>query len=146
MDDRLKYLVEKYWEGDTSLEEEGELKRLLGMTDQYPELRDFLAGADQLAKLETAMELPERRGKGFSWIVFMRVAAVFLGGVLLLGYWYTVEKQRQQEAAYLQVVEAFQLIQFNMAKGTAELELMADFRHLNTAGQLFNITETGEEK
>ncbi|MCC5939790.1 MAG: hypothetical protein JJU34_21085 [Lunatimonas sp.] len=146
MESRLQQLIEKYWEGESSLDEERELKALLNQTDQYPELRDFLVGVDRIATLETDMKLPGRKKASYSWSVYLRVAAVFLGGILLIGYGFTLERQRQQEAAYLQVVEAFQLIQFHMAKGTSELEVMADFRHLNTAGQLFNITETGEEK
>ncbi|WP_209332444.1 hypothetical protein [Lunatimonas salinarum] len=146
MESRLQELVDKYWEGESSLEDERELRELLKTTDQYPELRDFLVGACELAQVETTIKRPQPRKAPFAWPVYLRVAAVFLGGLFLIGYWVAIERQRQQEEAYLQVVAAFQLIQFHMAKGTSELEVMADFRHLNTAGQLFNTNEMGKEK
>lgn len=141
MQNKLDKLLNKYWEGKTSLEEERELKRLLRKADSYPELRHFFSGAEHFTVLETQIQNPTRKSLKFSFRAWSGIAAVFVGGILLIGCWVNAEQQRQKEQAYAQVVAAFQLIQHNMTKGSAELEVISEFRHLNTAGQLFNITE-----
>lgn len=141
MQSKLDKLLKKYWEGETSLEEERELKRLLRKADSHPELRHFFSGAEHFTALETQVQIPTRKSLNFSYRTWSGIAAGFLGGILLVGYWINTEQQRQEEQAYAKVVAALQLIQHNMTKGTSELEVISEFRHLNTAGQLFNITE-----
>jgi len=65
------------------------------------------------------------------------VFALFMA-VTAMVFQYQMYQERQEEAlAYAQVMEAFSLINQNMQKGTNQLEAMEEFRHLNTAHELF---------
>ena len=44
MKNRLDSLLDKYWEGDTSLEEEKEIKTLLQETEDYESEKRFFQG------------------------------------------------------------------------------------------------------
>jgi len=41
MAERIEYLLEKYWSGESSLEEEKELKGLLNTTDLFAAEKEF---------------------------------------------------------------------------------------------------------
>ncbi|WP_158859039.1 hypothetical protein [Lunatibacter salilacus] len=141
MKDRLTELLDKYWEGETSLMEEAELKSLLKKTDLYPELRRFFSGTEQLAEMDIG--ITKTRKIGFEF--FMRIAAVFIGFIVIGSLIYNNYHQREQEKAYFQVMEAFALIQSNMARGTEELQVLDELRHLNMPHELFNINELNEQ-
>ena len=60
--------------------------------------------------------------------------------------WMLVEqKQKSEEAlAYAQVMDAFNLIQENMQKGTSSLGVIQEMRHLGKTNEIFNIEEKEE--
>lgn len=143
MKDRLRELLDKYWQGESSLPEENELRILLKETDSYPELKEFFSGIDQLAQMDMGTIQPEiSRRSVFGF--FLKIAAVFIGLVIIGGLIYSDYHHRQQEKAFLQVMEAFALIQTNMEKGTTELHIMSEMHHLNKAHELFITDELKE--
>ncbi|HSI78911.1 MAG TPA: hypothetical protein VK957_23655 [Lunatimonas sp.] len=145
MKDRLTELLDKYWEGETSIMEEVELKSLLKKTDLYPELCRFFSGTEQLSELDIGITKAVKSRKiGFGF--FMRIAAVFICFITIGSLIFNNYQQREQEKAYLQVMEAFALIQSNMARGTEELQILDELRHLNMAHQLFNVNELNEQR
>ena len=144
MKDRLTELLDNYWEGETSLEEEAELKSLLKKTDMYPELRSFFLGTEQLAKMDVK-DIQSRKPKKAIPGSFLRIAAVFIGFVLFGSLIYNSYHRREQEKAYLQVMEAFALIQSDLERGSEELQILEEMRHLNMAHNLFNMNELNEQ-
>ncbi len=144
MKDRLTELLEKYWIGKTSLQEEAELKLLLKKSGSYPELTKFFSGVEKLALLEPgAVRIPERKSVSVNF--FLRIAAVFVALVVVAALFYNDHKRSEQERAYMQVMEAFALIQSNMEKGSEELQVLDQLRHLNMTNELFNINELNEQ-
>ena len=61
--------------------------------------------------------------------------------------WFLIDHQikKEEAMAYAQVMEAFDLIQENMQKGTASLTAIQEMNHLNKANQLFNIKNKEEQ-
>jgi hypothetical protein len=49
--------------------------------------------------------------------------------------------KKAEREAFEQVMQAFNLIQTNMQKGTESLGAMEEMRHLNTTQEIFNIKE-----
>lgn len=144
MKDRVAELLDKYWAGDTSLKEEAELRSLLKESKDYPELSPFFLGVEQLSALEVNLDKPTK-SRIIGTVFLSKIAAVFIGLVVVGSLLYSDYRRREQEKAYVQVMEAFALIQSNMEKGTAELQIMGELRHLNTAKELFNIYEMKEK-
>lgn len=144
MKDRLEELLDKYWLGETSIKEEAELKTLLKKSSSYPELSGFFSGIDQLAQIDMDTSRSEKLrkiGSGF----FLKIAAVFVGLLFVGGMLYKDYHKREQEKAYLQVMEAFALIQSNMERGSKELLVLDQLRHLNLTHELFNVSELNEQ-
>ena len=91
---RLKYLERKYWEGNTSLEEENELKNAVdsGIDDVSPSLISVFKSTAELHNVsldddfDTAFwrkaEGDNNQARVFTLSLFMRYAAV---GIILLG-------------------------------------------------------------
>lgn len=143
MKDRLATLLDKYWEGETSLEEEKELKNLLFLSDGYVEEKEFFLGTKAILEQEPKPSpMPVTHSPVFS--KWMKIAAVLIFFLISSTVIYKMEMQRAEKDAYEQVMQAFALIQTNMQKGTESLELMGDFRHLGTTQEIFNIKDNKE--
>ncbi|MEX2569622.1 MAG: hypothetical protein WD431_27015 [Cyclobacteriaceae bacterium] len=158
MEKRLKGLLEKYWEGESTLEEEEEIKLLLSKGVGYQQEKAFFLGLGELKKMGTRVSSdispekeypkPSKRISPYmaSW---MKMAAVFLlllcGGVI-----YQQHQNRKLEAeqamAYAQVMDAFSLINKNLQKGEAELGVLKDLKYLGTPHLIFNLNEMENEK
>jgi L-2-hydroxyglutarate oxidase LhgO len=143
MKDRLEKLLIKYWEGETSLEEEKELKNLVSLSDQHLEEKEFFLGTKTVSEQEPILfPMPG----SYSPIIskWMKIAAVLVFFLISTTVIYKMEAQRAEKEAYEQVMQAFALIQTNMRKGTESLELMSDFKYLSTTQEIFNIKEHRE--
>lgn len=142
MKDRLTLLLDKYYTGETTLAEEKELKSLLSKSDAREIEKSFFSGIQVLGKAEPMkIKLPSSPAKSISWWQYAAVIVFFLVG----GYWiYTTEQRHAEQEAYQKVMQAFQLIQSNMEKGTNQMHIMEDLRHLNTTDELFNISDKFE--
>ncbi|MFN3802394.1 hypothetical protein [Belliella pelovolcani] len=137
----IEILLNKYWEGKTSLEEEKMLRQLLIKAEGFESEKAFFQGIEEFEALEEAPFTIQRKNP---WITnWMRIAAgimLFLAsGIVLNQYLH----QRAEKKAYKEVMQAFALINSNLEKGTNSMYVMQEFKHLNTPQQLF---ETKEEK
>lgn len=140
-ENRLNSLMSKYWEEKTSIEEEAEIRKLLAETEGHLEAKSFFQGLSSLGKIQ-GKPIHLSKNKSNSWKQYLPYAAVFT--LILISGWlaHTSYQARQEKLAYMEVMQAFDLIQENMQKGTSQIQIMGEFKHLNTTHELFNIEET----
>ena len=142
MKNKLDKLFDKYWAGETSPEEEKILRDLLLQAEGYEAEKDFFIGLGEIASIEENTITLHKPTRGFSFSRWLNIAALFLA-FLVAGVIIHQNLQKQaEEEAYEKVMNAFALINENMKKGTGNLELMQDFRHLNATQEIFKINET----
>src|SRR5690554_5942893 len=143
MKEKIEALLAKYYEGESSLAEEKELRKLLLKVPGFQEEKQFFLGLEVLKALEPAERpVPQTKGHINLWLKIAAVITLFLG----LSYLFVDHQSKKEEAlAYAQVMEAFSLIQENMEKGTASLEAIQDMRYLNTTNEIFNINHKEEQ-
>lgn len=147
---KIRALLEKYWEAATSLEEEEQLREFF-VTHQQP-LPDDLREAAPLFRyfqLEIDQELPAEPAarvvpitkKASPWQHWMKYAAVLL---IMAGIGYSIQQQREKqyqlivadfgedtyqdpEVAYKETQKALQLLARNLNKGTEQIEKLSYF-------------------
>ncbi|MDF2158833.1 hypothetical protein [Algoriphagus sp. CAU 1675] len=137
MKKRIEELLEKYWNGESSLEEEKELKSLLQNAEGFEEEKELFAGFEEYASLEPEqVRIPKGkiRKMRISWMSYAASAAILIG--TFWGWGIFQQKQAEQEA-YEEVMMAFALIQTNLSKGQDRLKPMNELKYLNTTEQLF---------
>ena len=144
MRERKEALLKKYYEGNTTLAEEKELRALLSLTrGGFEPEKEFFHGLEALKLMEPeARPTPNARWETRLWHKVAAVMVVFLGLIFLF---FDQQSKKEEALAYAQVMEAFTLIQENMHKGTTSLEALEDIKHLNKTNELFNITEKEEK-
>ncbi len=138
MNERIADLLEKYYEAETSLAEEQELKILLGAAEGFEEEKAVFGLLADFRKDEpTRIKLPETKLRKInsSWISWAASAAILIG---TFWGWSVYEQKQQQQAAYQEVMMAFELIHKNMAKGQMQLQPLNDLKYLNTTDQIFD--------
>ncbi|MCE7057778.1 hypothetical protein LZF95_24050 [Algoriphagus sp. AGSA1] len=136
MNQRIDELLEKYWEAETSLAEEKELRRLLQSAEGYADEKALFSGLSALSAEEPNIKTPTKTIpiRPRNWIKWAASVAI-----LICSTWgWTVYEQKQAEQeAYMEVMQAFALIKTNLAKGQEEMTPMNDLKYLNTTNQLF---------
>lgn len=137
---RIEELLEKYWNAETSLAEEQELKNLLSQAEGYEEEKEMFSGIAGLAT-EEPENLTMPKGKvrklNISWLNWAASIAILAGSFY---GWRVYEQKQAEKEAYDQVMMAFALIQTNLSKGQEEMEVMNDLKYLNTTNELFETT------
>lgn len=143
MKESVEALLSRYYEGETSLSEEKELRELLAKVAGFEEEKQFILGLEVLKTIEpSARPSPRARGQIKLWQKVAALLAVFLS----LTWLFIDHQMKKDEAmAYVQVMEAFDLIQENMKKGTKSLAAIQDFQHLNKPNEIFNINNKEEQ-
>lgn len=139
MKNRIEELLGRYWEGETSLGEETELRDLLAQADGYEAEKSFFLGLSEVSDIkEISLENPAKRS-GNLLAFWLRIAAgllvLMVAGISI----YTQQRKQAEREAYEQVMQAFSLIQENMQKGTGNLEVLQDLQYLNTPNEIFDI-------
>jgi hypothetical protein len=136
MESRVAELLEKYWDGETTLEEEKELKQILPAMEGYEAEKAFFLGISQVAEMEAErVQVPAPKKYWLqSWD---KLAAMLLLFLVAGSVWYSYWQKLEERKAYEQVMQAFVLIQSNMQKGNSQLEAIEEFRYLNTPIQIF---------
>jgi hypothetical protein len=133
MDTRLQSLMDKYWEGNTTLAEEQELKLLLEKSDAPSEEKAFFR---DLNLMKTIVQPREKRSSQiYDWRLFSRIAAgicLLLGAVFLFHY----QKKQAEKEAFLEVMQALELVNEQMKKGTDSMKSMEEFRHLKLTREI----------
>lgn len=137
---RIEELLEKYWNTETSLAEEQELKNLLSQSEGYEEEKEMFSGIAGLASAEPE-NLSFPKGKirklNASWLNWAASIAILAGSFY---GWRVYEQKQAEKEAYDQVMMAFALIQTNLSKGQEQMEVMNDLKYLNTTNELFETT------
>jgi hypothetical protein len=137
MNARIEDLLAKYYEADTSLAEEQELKELLRASEGFEEEKMLFGILADFKKIEPSItSLPDTKVRKLNptWISWAASAAILIGSFY---GWQVYEQKQAEQAAYEEVMMAFDLIQMNLAKGQDHLEPMNNLKYLNTTDQIF---------
>lgn len=137
---RIEELLEKYWNAETSLAEEQELKNLLSKAEGYEEEKKMFSGISKLASVEPEnLSFPKGKIRKLnpSWLNWAASIAIVAGSFY---GWRVYEQKQAEKEAYDQVMMAFALIQTNLSKGQDQMEVMNDLKYLNTTKELFETT------
>jgi len=146
---KIRALLEKYWEGESSLEEEQMLRHFfVTHTQALPEDLREAAPMFQYFRLEQEKEIPQPAArivplrKSKPWQHWMKYAAVLL---IMAGVGYSVQQFRQKqheliaadwtqqdtfddpEKAYAETQKALQILSRNLNKGTEQMEKLSYF-------------------
>lgn len=137
MNARIEDLLAKYYEAETSLAEEQELKILLRTSEGFQEEKMLFGILSDFEKLEPSkIILPEASVRKLipSWMSWAASAAILIAS---FWGWQVFEKKQAEQAAYEEVMMAFALIQTNLSKGQSQLEPINNLKYLNTTDQIF---------
>ncbi len=141
MKKRIDELLERYWEADSTLEEERELKFLLRNHPEYELEKKLFGILDEFKReMPQKIQIPLKQRGRITRIYSMGWAAsiALIGGFIWL--WNDFDKKRQEEVAYREVMQALSLIQANLQKGQKQLQPLNDLKYLNVTDQLFQTT------
>ncbi|REG88394.1 hypothetical protein [Algoriphagus antarcticus] len=136
MNPRIDELLDKYWDAKSSLAEEQELKELLLSAEGYADEKALFLGISDFSTEEPDLKMPAKvvPMKSRSWMSWAASVAILIG----TAWGWTVYEQKQAEReAYMEVMQAFALIQTNLSRGQEEMHVMNDLKYLNTTNQLF---------
>jgi hypothetical protein len=139
MKNRTDELLNKYWEGETSLLEEKELRRLLSEAQGYTKEKELFQALGHFRNLEPSQVSIPKKSKQrqmYRWTGWAASIAVLLG---TYWGWTTYEQKQAEKEAYEEVMLALTLIQTNLAKGQEQMDPIKDLKYLNTTNQLFNL-------
>lgn len=142
MKEKVEALLAKYYEGETSLAEEKELRKALQQTEGFEEEKQFFLGLDVLGTMEPSHKPLPRSGASMPLWQKVAAAMILCGG---LSWWLIDQQIKKEERAYVQVMQAFELIQQNMGKGTTSLDALKEMRHLSKAEDIFNLINEEEQ-
>jgi hypothetical protein len=137
MNARIEDLLAKYYDAETSLAEEQELKVLLRASDGFEAEKMLFGILADFRKVEPSkISLPEAKVRKLnaSWMSWAASAAILIGS---FWGWQIYEQKQAEQAAYEEVMMAFALIQTNLSKGQAQLHPMNNLKYLNTTDQIF---------
>ncbi|MFC3879001.1 hypothetical protein ACFOSV_02380 [Algoriphagus namhaensis] len=137
MENRIRELLQKYWEAETSLDEERELRELLQSADGFKEEKALFQGLGQWSQLEPKLEKPAKTKVRRITPVWLNWAASLLILISTVWIWQSREQQKAEEQAYQEVMMALSMIQTNLAKGKESMKAMDDLKYLNTTQQIF---------
>lgn len=141
MTKKIELLLEKYFEGETFLQEEKELQEYFNSENVDASLEKYRpmfsyfqkAGLEEFKQKESPVKVSKKR-KLF-WKI--GIAATFLS--IFFGVSYYLKQQQEAEVAFEQVKEALQMISFNYNKGTKKIEYLKDFE--TTTNKIINLNE-----
>jgi len=139
MKNRIEELLERYWEGETNLGEERELRDLLAKAEGYEAEKSFFLGLSEISGIKEISLENQAIRSGNLLAFWWRIAAGFLVLMVAGISIYNLQRKQAEREAYEQVMQAFTLIQENMQKGTGNLEVLQDLQYLNTPNEIFDI-------
>jgi hypothetical protein len=127
--DRIKNILEKYFEASATEAEEQELRDYFSSKGVSPELemyKPMFAYFSQAGKERSAREVPlktKRKSYGYRWL---SIAAVL---TLMFGFYFgkQIRDQREAEYAYQETRRAFGLIAQNLERGTEKVAFLGEF-------------------
>ncbi|MEN2283295.1 hypothetical protein AAGF08_14215 [Algoriphagus sp. SE2] len=141
MKERIEELLEKYWEGETTLLEEKELKTLLNSQSEFQEEKSLFGLLESYGQEEPEkVFIPKTKIRKLDsrWLSWAASVAIFTASFV---GWRAYEQKQQEQQAYEEVMQAFALIQSNMAKGQEQMQVMNEIKYLNTTNQMFGTVK-----
>ncbi|GAB2476601.1 hypothetical protein [Algoriphagus taiwanensis] len=139
MKERIEILVQKYWEAESTLEEERELRELLRATDGFDQEKRLFGILEEYRSTEpTQIRMPKITQARMARLQWLGWAASLILLISSVWIWRDYEQKQEQREAFEQVTEALALIQNNLSKGKEQMEPLQDLKYLNTTNQLFN--------
>lgn len=127
----IRKLLSLYEEGETTLEQEQELKRYFS-SENYD--RDFEAYATLfrffVSESETRFEddvKPETKSKNYFWINIAASICIVLGGLWYYDYYVKQQKIEEARIAFETTQNALNLLSANMNEGLEKLEYVEVF-------------------
>lgn len=141
MKKRIDELLERYWEANSTLEEEKELKILLRNHTGYELEKNLFGILDEFkGEIPQKIQNPLNQRGRITRIYRIRWAASIALVATFIWLWNDYAKKRQEELAYQEVMQALSLIQANLQKGQKQLQPLNDLKYLNVTDQLFQTT------
>ena len=138
MKSRIEELLEKYWEGETSLAEEKELKKVLSGAEGFEKEKAFFGAMAAFQQEEPqSLSIPSKKPpiqRSLQWLGWAASLVLLISSVWI---WRDYQQKEEERLAYLELMDALSLIQTNLAKGQAQMEPLNDLKYLNTTDQLF---------
>lgn len=145
MKTRIDELLEKYWEAETSLSEEKELRKLILESDGFEKEKKLFKALGKF-RTEEPQKLSIPRAKvrklNSSWISWAASVTILLGS---FWGWRAYEQKQAERAAYEEVMQALALIQTNLSKGQQQMQPLNDLKYLNTTNQVFQLSQKTEQ-
>lgn len=141
MKTRIEELLEKYWEAETSLSEEKELRHLIQEAEGYEEEKALSKALNQFkAEEPKSLSIPKTKTRKLTttWISWAASVTILLGS---FWGWRVYERNQAEREAFEEVMLAFSMIQSNLSKGQDQLMPLNDLKYLNTTNQLFQLEE-----
>ncbi len=138
MNTQIENLLAKYYDAESSLAEEQELKVLLRASEGFEEekmLFGILADFKKVEPSRISMPHTKVRKLNTSWMSWAASAAILIGS---FWGWQAYDQKQAEQAAYQEVMMAFALIQTNLSKAQAQLQPMNNLKYLNTTDQIFS--------
>ncbi len=140
MKTRIEALLEKYWEAETSLSEEKELRKLILESDGFDKEKELFKALDQFKTEEPQrVQIPKAKVRKMTpgWISWAASVAIVVGSIWA---WRSYEQKQAEQAAYEEVMQALALIQTNLSKGQQQMQPLNDLKYLNTTNQVFQLS------
>ncbi|MEB2784624.1 hypothetical protein [Algoriphagus persicinus] len=136
MNQRIDELLEKYWEAESSLTEEQELRRLLQNAEGYEDEKALFSSLRDISNEVPSLKMPTKTVpiKTRNWMSWAASVAILVGSAW---GWTVYEQKQAEQQAYMEVMQAFALIQTNLSKGQEQMTMLNDLKYLNTTNQLF---------
>jgi len=127
--DKIKIILEKYFEASATEAEEQELRNYFGSDGVAPELEMYIpmfAYFNQAGEERSARKVPlktKRISHSYRWISIAAVLTLMFG----LYFGNEIREQREAEFAYQETRRAFGLIAQNLDRGTEKVALLGEF-------------------
>ncbi|HSF54242.1 MAG TPA: hypothetical protein VLA71_10835 [Algoriphagus sp.] len=141
MKTRTEELLEKYWEAETSLSEEKELRILILESEGYEKEKELFQALGNFRSEEPQkLSIPKAKVRRLNttWISWAASVTILLGSYW---GWRTYEQKQAEKAAYEEVMYALDLIQSNLSKGQQQMQPLNDLKYLNTTNQVFQMDQ-----
>lgn len=141
MNERIEELLAKYWDTETSLAEEAELKDLIKSAEGYTSEKELFGLLAEFHLEEPELKMKPRpkakqRRLRSHWMSWAASIAILAGS--FWGWRRAYEQQEAERQAYEEVMMAFAIVQTNLQKGKSQMQPMNDLKYLNTTNQLFD--------
>ena len=137
MKSRIDELLLRYWEGESTLEEEKELKLLLREAEGFDQEKTYFGMLGEYAGQEpVSLSIPKKKSRlvKIQWMAWAASLALLISSVWI---WRDYEQQKEEREAYEEVMQALAMIQTNLEKGQKQMMPLNDLKYLNTTNQLF---------